>query len=57
MWVSNLNIERNIHLTKRTSGGRKLKALINDCGTKPLGIKNKMTKGLEVEILSISTSI
>ena len=34
-----------------------MKALINDCGTKPLGIKNKMTKGLEVEILSISTSI
>ena len=30
-----------------------MKALINDCGTKPLGIKNKMTKGLEVEILNI----
>ena len=55
--MSNLTIERNIHLTKRTSGGRKLKALINDCGTKPLGIKIKMTKGLDAEMLSISTSI
>ena len=51
--MSNLTIERNIHLKKRTSGGRKMKALINDYRTKPLGIKNKMTKGVELENLSI----